>query len=138
MAKRKILPKPDWNTSSLNSHTDNSAYPPSSWNSLRLDDKPEPSRPRHTNPKRNIPTLHTKIHFQNIDQGTETIKSVQTNNDQYKVNPANCTVTSENTNTIKQGFTAEITINHPYDDPVHIKVICEDGTSHESDWKTQT
>jgi hypothetical protein len=77
----------------------------------------------------------TKIYVQNIGQGTVNIKTVYINSEQYPINPVNCTVASENTTTIKQGLTAEITINHPYKDTVHIKVICQDGTLYESDYK---
>jgi len=80
----------------------------------------------------------TKIYVQNTGQGTVNIKTVQINNEQHPINPANCTVASENTTTIKQSLTAQITINNQYTDTVHIKVICEDGTAYESDYKPQT
>jgi len=80
----------------------------------------------------------TKIYVQNTGQGTVDIKTVQIDNEQYQINPANCTVASENTTTIPQSATAQITINIRYTDKVHIKVICEDGTAYESDYKPNT
>jgi len=77
----------------------------------------------------------TIIYVQNTGQGTVNIKTVQINTEQYPINPANCTVASENTTTIKQGSTATITINNSYKNTVHLKVICEDGTAYESDYK---
>jgi len=77
----------------------------------------------------------TIIYVQNTGQGTVNIKTVQINNEQYPINPANCTVASENTTTIQQGATAQITITHAYIDTVHIKAICQDGTSYEADCK---
>jgi hypothetical protein len=77
----------------------------------------------------------TKIYVQNIGQGQVDIKLVQINNDQFEINPENCKVSSENTTTINEGSTAEITINQAYENTVHIKVITEEGAFYESDYK---
>ena len=77
----------------------------------------------------------TKIYVQNIGKGQVTIKTVEINNDQFEINPANCTVATENTTTINEGATAEITINNAYKDTVHIKVVCKEGAFYESNYK---
>jgi hypothetical protein len=77
----------------------------------------------------------TKIYIQNIGQGQVNIKLVQINNDQFEINMTNCTVASQNTTTITEGSTAEITINQAYETTVHIKVITEEGAFYESDYK---
>ncbi len=77
----------------------------------------------------------TTIYVQNTGQGTVNIKTIQINSEQHQINPANCTVNAQNTTTIPQGSTAQITINHAYTDTVHIKAICQDGTSYEADYK---
>ena len=77
----------------------------------------------------------TKIYVQNIGQGQVNIKIVQINNDQFEINPANCTVASQSTTIVNEGSTAEITINQTYENTVHIKVTSEGGAFYESDYK---
>jgi hypothetical protein len=74
----------------------------------------------------------TIIYVQNIGNGTVTIGSVQIDNETFNIGTTNCTVASQETTTVTQGQTAVITINHPYNKRVHIRVICRDGTSHET------
>ena len=77
----------------------------------------------------------TKIYVQNIGKGQVNIRTVQINDDQFEINPANCTVGSEHTTAISEGETAEITINNAYKNTVRIKVICKEGAFYESDYK---
>jgi P pilus assembly chaperone PapD len=77
----------------------------------------------------------TTIYVQNTGQATVNIKTIQINNQQHPITPANCTVNTQNTTTIPQGATAQITINKAYTATVHIKAICQDGTSYEADYK---
>ena len=79
----------------------------------------------------------TKIYVQNIGQGQVNIKLVQINNDQFEINPTNCKVASQNTTTINESSTAEITITQAYKNTVHIKVISEGGAFYESDYKPE-
>ena len=77
----------------------------------------------------------TKIYVQNIGQGQVNMRIVEINNEQFEISSANCKVASENTTTINEGSTAEITINQTYETTVHIKVISEEGAFYESDYK---
>jgi biopolymer transport protein ExbD len=86
----------------------------------------------------NFQPATTIIYVQNTGQGTVNIKTVQIDNEQHQINSANCTVNSENTTTIPEGSTAEITINKQYTTIVHIKAICEDGTAYEADYAPRT
>lgn len=79
----------------------------------------------------------TRIYVQNVGRGTVTIDSVQINDEKINIYTTNCTVASEETTTIREGQTAEVTINRSYQEKVHIKVVCKDGTSYEADWKPQ-
>ena len=98
------------------------------------------SRAGHTIQIQNVnfqPTT-TIIYVQNTGQGTVNIKTIQIGNEQHQITPANCTVKAENTTTIPQGATAQITINQGYRNTQHIKVICEDGTAYEADYPPYT
>lgn len=77
----------------------------------------------------------TLIYVQNVGEGSVVVASVEINNEEFNVSPINCTVSLENTTTLKSGHTAQITINQAYHEEVHIKVVCKDGTSHQGDWK---
>jgi hypothetical protein len=77
----------------------------------------------------------TIIYVQNIGNGTVTIDVVQINDQTFGIQKANCTVASQETTTVTQGQTAQITINQAYNEEVHIKVICKNGTFHESWYK---
>lgn len=73
----------------------------------------------------------TIIYVQNIGTGTVTLDSVRIDQQTYNIQAANCTVDSQKTTTITQAQTAEITINQAYNEEVHIRVICKDGTFNE-------
>lgn len=77
----------------------------------------------------------TLIYVQNVGEGTVTVVLVHIDAEKFNIYPSNCTIASEETTTIMEGQTAEITVNHAYREKVHIKVICTDGTSHEGYWK---
>jgi flagellar basal body-associated protein FliL len=77
----------------------------------------------------------TKIYAQNIGKGELAIYSVEINGEHISVNSTNCIVASEKTVTLPEGLTAEITLNRSYQDKIHIKIICEDGTFYELDQK---
>lgn len=74
----------------------------------------------------------TVIYVQNIGNGTVTINSVQINNQTFNIQNANCTVAGQKTTTVKPSQTAEITIDQGYNEEIHIRVFCKDGTFHES------
>lgn len=77
----------------------------------------------------------TAIYVQNIGNQTVTISTVQIGNEAFTIAKTNCTVGTENTTTVTPSQTAQITIDHAYNQTVHVKVICTDGTSHEADWQ---
>lgn len=77
----------------------------------------------------------TIIYVQNIGNGVVTIDSVQINALTFSIQTANCTVASQETTTVTQGQTAMITINQAYNEEVHIRVICKDGTFYERVWQ---
>jgi archaellum component FlaG (FlaF/FlaG flagellin family) len=76
-----------------------------------------------------------KVYVQNTGPSTVTIDLVQINNQTFNIQPANCTVASQQTTTIQPGQTAEITITQAITDKVHVKVFCKDGTFYEMDWQ---
>lgn len=77
----------------------------------------------------------TLIYVQNVGEGSVVVVSVEIDNEEFNVFPINCTISFENTTTLKSGHTAQITINQAYYEEVHIKVVCKDGTSHQGDWE---
>jgi hypothetical protein len=77
----------------------------------------------------------TIIYVQNTGYSTVTIDSVQINNQTFSIHITNCTVASQETTMIQQGQTAVITITRLYNERVHIKVYCKDGTFNEGDWQ---
>jgi hypothetical protein len=77
----------------------------------------------------------TKIYVQNTGKGTVILDSLYISNEKFILSNENCAVASEETTTVKQTQTAEITINRGYQVEMHIKVICEDGTFNEADWE---
>ncbi|MEM2129744.1 MAG: hypothetical protein QXZ70_04010 [Candidatus Bathyarchaeia archaeon] len=80
----------------------------------------------------------TTIYVQNTGQGTVTLKTAQIDNEQYIISNQNCIVNGEHTTTLPQGSTAQVNINKAYTTQVHIKVICQDGTAYEADYKPKT
>jgi hypothetical protein len=77
----------------------------------------------------------TKIFVQNTGVGSVTIASVQIDDQQFSISATNCAVGSEKTAILNETLTAEITIDRSYRGPIHVKVICKDGTSNELDYK---
>jgi type II secretory pathway pseudopilin PulG len=77
----------------------------------------------------------TKIYVQNTGKGTVIIDSALINEERFVISKQNCIVTSQETATVEESQTAEITINQGYQRKIHIKVICKDGTVNEADWK---
>jgi hypothetical protein len=77
----------------------------------------------------------TKIYVQNTGKGTVIIDSALINEERFVISKQNCIVTSQETTTVEESQTAEITINQGYQRKIHIKVICKDGTVNEADWK---
>lgn len=78
------------------------------------------------------------VYVQNTGKGTVILDSLYLDNDQFILSEEDCTVASEETTTVKETQTAEITINRGYQKEIHIKVICRDGTYHEADWKPKS
>jgi len=77
----------------------------------------------------------TRIYVQNTGKGTVIIDSALINEKRFVITKQNCIVTSQETTTVEESQTAEITINQGYQTKIHIKVICKDGTFNEADWK---
>jgi flagellar basal body-associated protein FliL len=77
----------------------------------------------------------TTIYVQNTGKGTVILDSLYIDNDKFGLSEENCIVGSEETTTVKETQTAEITITRGYQKEIHIKVICKDGTYHEADWE---
>jgi len=75
------------------------------------------------------------IYVQNTGKGTVILDSLYIDNDKFRLSEENCIVASEETTTVKETQTAEITITRGYQKEIHIKVICQDGTYNEADWK---
>ncbi|MCK4252386.1 hypothetical protein KAX97_13135 [candidate division WOR-3 bacterium] len=75
------------------------------------------------------------IYVQNTGKGTVILDSLYIDNDKFILSKENCVVASEETTTVKETQTAEITINRGYQNEICIKVICKDGTYNEADWK---
>jgi hypothetical protein len=79
----------------------------------------------------NFEETKTTIYVQNTGKGTVTLHSIQIDSDEFTISKENCTVSSEETTTVKETQTAKITINEGYQKQIRIKIICEDGTSIE-------
>jgi hypothetical protein len=77
----------------------------------------------------------TTIYEQNIGEGKLNIDTVHIDTAVFKITSANCKVGSESTIALDKGETATITINNSYETQVHIRVICRENVSHESDYK---
>ena len=77
----------------------------------------------------------TRIYVQNTGKGTVIIDSALINEKRFVISKQNCIVASQETATVEESQTAEITINQGYQRKIHIKVICKDGTFNEADWK---
>jgi len=75
------------------------------------------------------------IYVQNTGKGTVILDSLYIDNDKFILSKENCVVASEETTTVKESQTAEISINRGYQNEICIKVICKDGTYNEADWK---
>jgi len=75
------------------------------------------------------------IYVQNTGKGTVILDSVYIDNDKFILSKENCRVASEETTTVKETQTAEITITRGYQNEMRIKVICKDGTYNEADWE---
>jgi dTDP-glucose pyrophosphorylase len=78
------------------------------------------------------------VYVQNTGKGTVILDSLYLDNDRFILSEEDCIVASEETTTVKETQTAEITINRGYQQEIHIKVICRDGTYHEADWKPRS
>lgn len=77
----------------------------------------------------------TTIYVQNTGKGTVILDSLYVDNDKFILSTENCVVASEETTTVKETQTAEITITRGYEKEIRIKVICKDGTYNEADWE---
>ena len=75
------------------------------------------------------------IYVQNTGKGTVILDSLYIDNDKFILSKENCVVASEETTTVKETQTAEITITRGYQNEICIKVICKDGTYNEADWE---
>jgi hypothetical protein len=75
------------------------------------------------------------IYVQNTGKGTVILDSLYIDNDKFTLSEENCIVASEETTTVKETQTAEITITRGYQKEIHIKVICKDGTYNEANWE---
>ena len=75
------------------------------------------------------------IYVQNTGKGTVILDSLNIDNDEFILSKENCRVASEETTTIKETQTAEITITRGYQKEINIKVICQDGTYIEAEWE---
>ena len=81
----------------------------------------------------NFEETKTTIYVQNTGKGTVTLYSIRIDNKELMLSEENCIVSSEKTTTVKETQTAKITINESYQKTIHIKIVCEDGTSIEED-----
>ena len=75
----------------------------------------------------------TTIYVQNTGKGTVILNSLHIDDDEFTLTEENCTVSSEETTTVKETKTAKITITERYQKKIHVKVVCEDGTFIEAD-----
>jgi hypothetical protein len=76
----------------------------------------------------------TTLHVQNVGEGALALDSVYLGATRFLITSSNCTVASQPAMQIDKGQTAAITVHQSYQQRIHIKVVCHDGTSVEGDW----
>ena len=75
------------------------------------------------------------VYIQNIGDDSVILYSLYINQDSFLITPTNCLVANQQTTLIEKGQTAAVTINNSYQEKIQIRVVCEDGTNTQSDWR---
>jgi archaellum component FlaG (FlaF/FlaG flagellin family) len=74
------------------------------------------------------------VYVQNIGDGSVVLDSVFIDNNRFDVTLENCVVANQPATEVEKGQTATVTINNLYQQEIHIRAVCKDGTSTESNW----
>jgi hypothetical protein len=77
----------------------------------------------------------TVVYVQNVGKGSVVLFSIVINDVEFEISQSNCEVGSKHITTIQEGQTAKITVPQSINKSAHIKILCQDGTSYEGDWK---
>jgi hypothetical protein len=76
----------------------------------------------------------TTLHVLNVGEGALALDSVYLGATRFLITSSNCTVASQPATRMEKGQTAEITVMQGYQQQVHIRVVCHNGTFIEGDW----
>jgi len=75
------------------------------------------------------------VYIQNIGDDSVILYSLYINQDSFLITATNCLVANQQTTLVEKGQTAAVTINNSYQEKIQIRVVCEDGTNTQSDWR---
>ena len=83
----------------------------------------------------NFEETKTTIYVQNTGKGSVTLSSLHIDDEEFTLSKESCTVSSEDTTTVEETKTAEITVFERYQKRINIKIVCKDGTSIEAEFE---
>lgn len=74
------------------------------------------------------------VYVQNVGDGSVILDSIFIDSNRFAITLENCVVANQPNIEMEKGQTATVTINDSYQQEIHIRVVCRDGTNTENNW----